>query len=165
MSAALTLVAWLAVGAPVDEAIVRVVTVLVIACPHALGLAVPLVVAISTARGARHGLLVRDRRGLEEARHLDTVVFDKTGTLTLGEFRVVEMATAEGITRDEALRLAAGVESQSEHPIARGVVRTAEDAEGIWFLFLEQTGFRAFMFSLLLGVLRVLCGEFSSCFP
>ncbi len=127
-SATLTLVVWLSIGATVDVAIVRGVTVLVIACPHALGLAIPLVVAISTARGARHGLLVRDRRGLEEARLLDSVVFDKTGTLTLGEFRVVALATADGISRDEVLRVAAGVESQSEHPIARGIVRTARDA-------------------------------------
>jgi Cu2+-exporting ATPase len=130
VSAALTVVGWLAAGATVDVAIVRMVTVLVIACPHALGLAVPLVVAISTALGARHGLLVRDRRGLEEARNLDTVVFDKTGTLTLGEFRVVALATVEGVTRAESLRLAAGVESQSEHPIARGIVRTALE-EGV----------------------------------
>jgi P-type Cu2+ transporter len=103
------------------------VTVLVIACPHALGLAVPLVVAISTTLGARSGLLVRDRRGLEEARNLDIVIFDKTGTLTLGEFRVVEMAVPAGESEEEALRIAAGVESESEHPIARGIVRTAED--------------------------------------
>jgi Cu2+-exporting ATPase len=127
VSGAVTLAAWQALGAPIDFSIVRVVTVLVIACPHALGLAVPLVVAISTTLGARSGLLVRDRRGLEEARNLDTVIFDKTGTLTLGEFRVVEMAVADGMTETEALRLAAAVESESEHPIARGIVRTAED--------------------------------------
>src|SRR3990167_9552958 len=92
ISAALTLVAWQLVGASIDFSIVRVVTVLVIACPHALGLAVPLVVAISTAMGARNGLLVRDRRGLEEARNLHTVIFDKTGKLPLREFRVVGVA-------------------------------------------------------------------------
>lgn len=123
----LTLVVWQSLGASIDFSVVRVVTVLVIACPHALGLAVPLVVAISTTLGARNGLLVRDRRGLEEARNLDTVIFDKTGTLTLGEFRVVEMAVAEGESEDDALRIAAGVESESEHPIARGIVKTAED--------------------------------------
>lgn len=128
VSAALTFIVWMSLGATADIAIVRAVTVLVIACPHALGLAVPLVVAISTALGARNGLLVRDRRGLEEARNLDTVVFDKTGTLTLGEFRVVALAMVEGVTREEVLRLAAGVESQSEHPIARGIVRTAREA-------------------------------------
>ncbi len=123
----ITLIAWQVVGAPIDFSIVRVVTVLVIACPHALGLAVPLVVANSTTLGARGGLLVRDRRGLEEARNLDTVIFDKTGTLTLGEFRVVDTAVAEGTTQDAALRIAAAIESESEHPIARGIVKTAED--------------------------------------
>lgn len=123
----LTLIVWLLLGADIDFAIVRVVTVLVIACPHALGLAVPLVVAISTTMGARNGLLVRDRRGLEEARNLNTVIFDKTGTLTLGEFRVVELAVADGGSEDDALKIAAAVEAESEHPIARGIVMTAED--------------------------------------
>ncbi len=126
-AAVTTLVAWQLVGAAIDFSIIRVVTVLVIACPHALGLAVPLVVAISTTLGARGGLLVRDRRGLEEARHLDAVVFDKTGTLTLGDFRGVDMAVVEGVTEEEALSVAAGVESESEHPIAHGVVETARD--------------------------------------
>lgn len=129
LSGVLTLVVWQLVGASIDFSIVRVVTVLVIACPHALGLAVPLVVAISTTLGAQNGLLVRDRRGLEEARNVDTVIFDKTGTLTLGEFRVVKMAVAEGSSEDEALRIAAAVESESEHPIARGIVKTADDRE------------------------------------
>jgi Cu2+-exporting ATPase len=127
VSGILTFVVWQWAGASIDFTIVRVVTVLVIACPHALGLAVPLVVAISTTMGARNGLLVRDRRGLEEARNLNTVIFDKTGTLTLGEFRVVDMAVADGTSADAALRIAAGVESESEHPIARGIVKTAED--------------------------------------
>jgi P-type Cu2+ transporter len=121
----LTLVIWQFVGASIDFSIIRLVTVLVIACPHALGLAVPLVVAISTTLGARNGLLIRDRRGLEEARSLDTVIFDKTGTLTLGEFRVVEMSVAEGELKENMLRIAAGVESESEHSIARGIVKTA----------------------------------------
>ncbi len=125
----ITLIAWQFAGMPIDFTIVRVVTVLVIACPHALGLAVPLVVAISTMLGATNGLLVRDRRGLEEARNLDTVIFDKTGTLTLGEFRVVNMSTIDGVSEDEALRIASGVEAESEHPIARGIVKTAEDRE------------------------------------
>jgi Cu2+-exporting ATPase len=127
LSGILTLIVWQLLGADIDYSIVRVVTVLVIACPHALGLAVPLVVAISTTMGARNGLLVRDRRGLEEARNLNTVIFDKTGTLTLGEFRVVEMAVADGSSEDDALKIAAGVESESEHPIARGIVKTAAD--------------------------------------
>ncbi len=123
----LTLIGWQLAGAPLDFTIVRVVTVLVIACPHALGLAVPLVVAISTKLGAENGLLVRDRRALEQARLLDIVIFDKTGTLTLGEFRVVDLSVGEGWSEDEALRVAAGLESESEHPIARGIVKTAED--------------------------------------
>ena len=123
----LTLVVWQFIGMPIDFTIVRVVTVLVIACPHALGLAVPLVVAISTTLGATSGLLVRDRRGFEEARTLDTVIFDKTGTLTLGEFRVVDMSIANGVSEEDVLRIAAGVESESEHPIALGIVKTAED--------------------------------------
>ena len=127
VAALLTLVIWQLLGAPVDFSIERVVTVLVIACPHALGLAVPLVVSISTTLGARAGLLVRDRRGLEEARLVDTVIFDKTGTLTLGEFRVVQLTVAGDISPDDAQRIAAAIEVESEHPIARGIVRTAED--------------------------------------
>ena len=122
-----TLVVWLAVGASASFAVERLVTVLVIACPHALGLAIPLVIAISTTLGARGGLLVRDRRGLEEARNLDTIVFDKTGTLTRGEFRVVDIATTEGMSPDEALALAASLERDSEHSIALGIVKTADE--------------------------------------
>lgn len=122
-----TFAAWLLAGALLDYTITRVVTVLVIACPHALGLAVPLVIAISTTLGARSGLLIRDRRGLEEARNLDVVVFDKTGTLTLGEHRVVDLVATEGVSADEALRLAAAVERDSEHPIARALLTSAQD--------------------------------------
>ncbi|HEU4592227.1 MAG TPA: heavy metal translocating P-type ATPase, partial [Steroidobacteraceae bacterium] len=124
---AITLVAWLAARADTAYAVERLVTVLVIACPHALGLAIPLVIAISTTLGARNGLLVRDRRGLEEARLLDAVVFDKTGTLTLGEHRVVGIRTGEGITEEEALRLAAALERDAEHPIARAIVTSAAE--------------------------------------
>ena len=125
---AATLAAWLALRAGDPSfAVQRMVTVLVIACPHALGLAVPLVIAISTTLGARGGLLVRDRRGLEEARNLDAVVFDKTGTLTLAEHRVVDVATMDGMEEDEALRLAAAVEADSEHPVARAIVKSAEE--------------------------------------
>src|SRR5258705_795899 len=119
---ALTLVGWLAVGAEPAYAVERFVTVLVIACPHALGLAVPLVIAISTTLGARNGLLVRNRRGLEEARLLNAVVFDKTGTLTLGEHRVVAVGVAAGLEETEALRLSAGVVQRAEHPVSRAVV-------------------------------------------
>ncbi len=124
----ITLIVWLAIR-PDDPAfaIERAVTVLVIACPHALGLAIPLVIAISTTLGARSGLLVRDRRGLEEARNITAVVFDKTGTLTRGEFGVVEITTGDGLTRDDALRLAAAIEADSEHTIAQGIVRTARE--------------------------------------
>ena len=125
VAGAVTFAAWLAVGAGAAYAVERLVTVLVIACPHALGLAVPLVVAISTSLGARAGLLVRNRRGLEDARLLQTVVFDKTGTLTLGEHRVVAQQTVPGLGDDDALRLAAAVERDSEHPVARAVVATA----------------------------------------
>jgi len=124
----ITLLVWLSVRRDDPAfAVERMVTVLVIACPHALGLAVPLVIAISTTLGARSGLLVRDRRGLEEARSLTAVVFDKTGTLTLGQHRVVDIATVPGLSSGEALRLAAAVEHDSEHPIARAIVKSAEE--------------------------------------
>ncbi len=125
----LTLVAWLASGATVDFTITRMVTVLVIACPHALGLAIPLVIAISTTLGARGGLLVRDRRGLEVARSIDVVVFDKTGTLTLGEHRVIEIVSAAEVGEQEVLRLAAGVERDSEHPIAQAILTSARERD------------------------------------
>lgn len=127
VSGAITLVVWLSVGAEPSYAVERLVTVLVIACPHALGLAIPLVIAISTTLGARSGLLVRDRRGLEEARNLTAIVFDKTGTLTLGEHRVVALRTVGDLTEDDALRLAAAAEGDSEHPVARAMVRTARE--------------------------------------
>lgn len=124
---ALTAIVWTLLGAPGAFTVERVVTVLVIACPHALGLAIPLVIAISTTLGARNGLLVRHRRALEEARRLDAVVFDKTGTLTRGEFRVVEITPRAPLTEAEALRLAAAVEHDSEHAIAQGIVKSAEE--------------------------------------
>jgi len=123
----LTFGAWMVSGATTAVAVERLVAVLVIACPHALGLAVPLVIAISTAIGAHAGLLVRDRQGLEEARRLTTVVFDKTGTLTRGAFRVVDIATDGTTTADAALRLAAATERNSEHRIAAGIVASAEE--------------------------------------
>ena len=109
------------------EVLERVVTVLVIACPHALGLAVPLVVAISTSMGASNGILVRDRLALEAAREIDTVIFDKTGTLTEGEFGVVGMTTVAGWDNDRALALATATEGDSEHLIARGIRRRAKE--------------------------------------
>ena len=122
-----TAIAWSLLAAEPAFTVERVVSVLVVACPHALGLAIPLVIAISTTLGARSGLLVRDRRGLERARRIDTVVFDKTGTLTLAEHRVVGMRVAGGLAEDEALRLAAAVERDSEHPVARAIVASARE--------------------------------------
>jgi Cu2+-exporting ATPase len=127
VAGAATLVGWLIAGADPAFAVERLVTTLVIACPHALGLAIPLVIAISTTLGARNGLLVRDRRGLEEARTVTSVVFDKTGTLTRGEFGVVGITPADGLTDDAALRLAASAEADSEHIIAQGIVRSARE--------------------------------------
>jgi Cu2+-exporting ATPase len=127
--AAITAVAWtIAVGFDV-EVIARVATVLVIACPHALGLAIPLVVAISTALGANNGILVRDRLALEQAREIDTVIFDKTGTLTKGEFGVVDITTTGNRGEDQALVLAAAIEGDSEHTIARGIRKSAEERD------------------------------------
>ena len=126
-SAVLTTLVWALIGRPWVFTMERVVAVLVIACPHALGLAIPLVIAISTTIAARHGLLVRDRRGLEEARNINAVFFDKTGTLTRAEFRVVEVSTVGGLTQDDALALAAAAEHDSEHTIAQGIVKSAEE--------------------------------------
>ncbi len=125
--AAITAVAWTVATGFNVQVLERVATVLVIACPHALGLAIPLVVAITTAMGARNGILVRDRRAMETLRQVDTVIFDKTGTLTRGEFGVTEIVAAEGWEQDRALALAAAVEGDSEHTIARAIVRSAEE--------------------------------------
>ena len=124
-AAVATAATWTVLAADPGFTVERVVSVLVIACPHALGLAIPLVVAISTTLGARNGLLVRDRRGLEEARNLDAVVFDKTGTLTFGKHRVVGLWTADGADENEVLRLAAALERDSEHPVGRAITSTA----------------------------------------
>jgi len=122
-----TLVAWLGAGREFSFALERMVTVMVITCPHALGLAVPLVVAVSTALSARNGLLIRDRSAFERARALDAVVFDKTGTLTEGRFGVTDIVPLDGRTEHDVLRLAASLESRSEHPIAAGIVRAATE--------------------------------------
>jgi Cu2+-exporting ATPase len=119
-----TLVFWWIQGDP-EGALVRTATVLVIACPHALGLAIPLVIAISTSLGARNGLLVKDRMALERARQLNVVIFDKTGTLTRGEPVLAAVATGPGVSESELLALAAAVEADSEHPLARAIVRAA----------------------------------------
>jgi Cu2+-exporting ATPase len=121
-----TFVSWL-IAVDVTTAISRAVTVLVIACPHALGLAIPLVVTIASGLSARSGILIRNRQAFERARAVDTVVFDKTGTLTRGQFAVVDLACAPGFPAAQALALAAAVESGSEHPIARAIVRRAAE--------------------------------------
>jgi P-type Cu2+ transporter len=118
----ITFTVWTLLGDP-DEAVTRAVTVLVIACPHALGLAIPLVIAIATERAARAGVLVKDRLSLEHMRTVDVVLFDKTGTLTKGEPAVTGVAT--DYDKDDLLALAAAVEADSEHPLARAIVRAA----------------------------------------
>jgi Cu2+-exporting ATPase len=127
--AAITVVAWTVATGFNLNVLNRVVTVLVIACPHALGLAIPLVVAISTSLAARNGVLVRDRLALEAARQMDTVIFDKTGTLTKGEQGVVGLAVAEGWDEDQALALAAAVEGDSEHLIAWSIRQAAQEKQ------------------------------------
>ncbi|MFD2637269.1 heavy metal translocating P-type ATPase [Piscibacillus salipiscarius] len=121
-----TLAVWLALGYSFDVALERMVTVMVITCPHALGLASPLVVAVSTALSAKQGLLIRNRVNFENARQIDTVVFDKTGTLTKGEFGVTDVIPND-TNEDDLLKLAASVEYKSEHPIAKGIVNSAEE--------------------------------------
>ncbi|MFB9823541.1 MULTISPECIES: copper-translocating P-type ATPase [Halobacteriales] len=128
-AAVVTAIAWTLAVSFDATVIERVVTVLVIACPHALGLAIPLVVAINTSLAARNGMLVRDRIAMEEARNLDAIIFDKTGTLTEGEHGVVDMATVEGVEEDDALALAAAVESDSEHMIARAIREAADEQD------------------------------------
>jgi Cu2+-exporting ATPase len=125
--AGITAVAWVIATGYNIAVLERVVTVLVIACPHALGLAVPLVVAINTSTAAQNGMLIRDRIAMEEARNLDTVMFDKTGTLTKGEQGVVGVETAAGWEEERALSVAAGVEGDSEHMIARAIRNAAEE--------------------------------------
>ena len=144
---AITLLGWIALG-DTEGALVRTATVLVIACPHALGLAIPLVIAISTSLGARNGLLVKDRLALERARQVNVVIFDKTGTLTKGEPVLADIGVVAGISEAEVLDLAASVEADSEHPLARAIVAGArgrgagpEPAEG--FEALAGRGARA----------------------
>jgi Cu2+-exporting ATPase len=136
---AVTLAGWLATGVSFPFALARAVTVMVIACPHALGLAVPLVVAVSTALSAGNGLLIRDRSAFERARALDAIVFDKTGTLTEGRFGVTDVIPLDNRGEEDVLRLAASLESRSEHPIAAGIVR---GAQGRKVQFPPPVGFR-----------------------
>jgi Cu2+-exporting ATPase len=121
----ITFIVWLAIGSTVDTAIQRMVTVMVITCPHALGLAAPLVISVSTALSAKHGLLIRNRPQFEQARNINAVIFDKTGTLTEGAFGVTDMETFSSMDEDAVLSYAATVENDSEHPIATGIVDEA----------------------------------------
>lgn len=122
-----TLAVWLSIGYDFDMALERMVTVMVITCPHALGLASPLVVAVSTTLSAKKGLLIRNRANFEQARNLDAVVFDKTGTLTKGEFGVTDIVAVKDHGEDDVLRIAASLEQNSEHPIATGIVNEAKN--------------------------------------
>lgn len=122
-AAVITLTVWALLGQP-DDAITRAVTVLIIACPHALGLAIPLVTSISTSKSARNGILVKDRLALERVRNVDAVLFDKTGTLTKGEHAVTGVASVDG-DDDALLAVAAAVEADSEHPLAKAIVSAA----------------------------------------
>src|SRR6266705_1491574 len=124
-SGAITLTYWWLSGDK-EHALIRTATVLIIACPHALGLAIPLVIAISTSLGAQNGLLVKDRLALERARNLEMVIFDKTGTVTRGSPAVSGVAAAPGTTEDNLIARAAGVESNSEHPLAKAIVAEAK---------------------------------------
>jgi P-type Cu2+ transporter len=126
VSAVVTMLVWSLLGEPSDG-VIRTVTVLVIACPHALGLAIPLVISISTASAARAGILVKDRRALERMRTVDIVLFDKTGTLTRGNHAVADYIAADGHDVDAVLALAAAAEGDSEHPVARAIVSAARD--------------------------------------
>ncbi len=129
---AVTMFVWTAVaGADFAFALERTVTVMVITCPHALGLAVPLVVAVSTSLSAQNGLLIRDRTAFEAARNLQAVIFDKTGTLTEGRFGVTDTLVFNGMAEEEVLRLAAAVESRSEHPIAKGIAEAVDDPPSV----------------------------------
>jgi P-type Cu2+ transporter len=122
----ITFIIWTLLGS-VPDAVTRTVTVLVIACPHALGLAIPLVIAISTEQAARAGVLIKNRMALERMRTIDVVLFDKTGTLTTGEPELKDIATVPGGDADALLALAAAVEADSEHPVARAIVRAARE--------------------------------------
>lgn len=130
-SGIITLVVWLSLGKEFEYALERMVTVMIISCPHALGLAIPLVVAISTSVSAKNGLLIRNRTAFENSRKITTIIFDKTGTLTQGDFGISQVKSLSNKLSDtELLQIAASVEGNSEHPIAAGIVRKAKD-EGL----------------------------------
>lgn len=124
----ITFITWMAIEGNLNFAVTRAVTVIIICCPHALGLAMPLVTSVSTSLAAKNGLLIRNRAAFENARNLDTVVFDKTGTLTEGSFGVTDIK-ADSVSEDDLLAIAASVEENSEHPIARGIVEAGKSRE------------------------------------
>ncbi len=151
-AAVITAITWSLLGLP-DDAVVRTITVLVIACPHALGLAIPLVVSIATERAARGGVLVKDRLALESMRTVDTVLFDKTGTLTKGAPALTGLESLEGGSDDELLALAAAAEYDSEHPLARAIVTAAQERG------LEVPGSTDFTSSPAVGVQATVAGS------
>ena len=153
-SALITAAVWTLIGLP-DEAVIRTITVLVIACPHALGLAIPLVISISTERAARGGVLVKDRLQMESMRSVDSVLFDKTGTLTKGQPTVTAVEPANGahLDPDTLLGLAAAAESDSEHPLARAIVRAAQERD------LKVAAASGFTSSPAVGVSATVAGE------
>ncbi len=134
---AITFGIWMSLGKGLAFALERMVTVIVIACPHALGLAVPLVVSVSTAISANNGLLIRNRTAFERGRNIDAIVFDKTGTLTKGEFGVTDIVTLDEMPEEELLSIAGALEINSEHPIAQGIVRTVQE-KGITIPAVEE---------------------------
>ncbi|MCD6106946.1 MAG: copper-translocating P-type ATPase [Caldisericaceae bacterium] len=140
VAGAITLIIWLAFGKTIFFSLERTVTVMVITCPHALGLAIPLVVAISTSIGAKNGLLIRDRTAFENTRNLNMVVFDKTGTLTKGKFAVTDIISIGGTKTNDILSRAASLELSSEHPIGKGIVSKAKK---MGINFGEPESFRA----------------------
>nr|WP_253259507.1 heavy metal translocating P-type ATPase [Subtercola boreus] len=151
-SAALTAIVWTALGTP-EDAVIRTVTVLVIACPHALGLAIPLVVSIATERAAKGGVLITDRLALESMRTVNTILFDKTGTLTKGEPVVSSVAVIDGMTERDVVSWAAAVEADSEHPLARAITTAAESRD---LPALHATDLRA---STAVGVSGAIAGD------
>ena len=136
----ITFIVWIAIGATVDTAVMRLVTVLVIACPHALGLAAPLVISVSTSLAAKHGLLIRKRPQFENARKINAVIFDKTGTLTEGKFGVTDIQAFNNMDENTLLSYAATVENDSEHPIATGILNEAKAKD---LELLEMTDFNS----------------------
>lgn len=151
-AAVITAIAWSVFGTP-DQAVIRTITVLVIACPHALGLAIPLVVSIATERAARGGVLIKDRMALESMRSINTVLFDKTGTLTKGAPAVTAISPIEGIEETELIRLAASAEADSEHPLAKAIVAAAVDRD------LSTSGASGFSSSPAVGVSATVDGR------